>query len=506
MSTKAALISVYDKTGLEKFAQGLLLHGYSIVSTGGTAAFLKELHIPVRLVEDITNVIELLDGRVKTLHPAIFGGILARRNHPADVNTLSQLHYPLFDMVVVSLYPFSDALTKSLPQEQLLEYIDIGGVSLLRAAAKNFRDVLVVSDVLDYPKVLEHLTNPVNNFAIQHASKAFQLTASYDALIAQYFNQSNDVLFPQSLTLTYTLDDVLRYGENPHQQAAVYKEINASSPLLDASILHGKKLSYNNLRDAEAALQLLREFKKPTVVALKHLNPCGVSSKETLLEAWNEAFHADSISIYGGIVATNQMIDYQTALSMHSLCLEIIIAQGCELEALKLLQKKKNLRLLAINDFTTKNVVSSVSIEGGLLYQTSDTSAITFEDFELVSTQCPSPQEYIDLLFAIRIARHVKSNAIVIAKNETTLGIGAGQMNRVGAANIALTQANSKSIGSVLASDGFIPMVDTIHLAAKYGIKAIIQPGGSVNDKEVIEQCNAYNISMVFTKKRYFKH
>jgi phosphoribosylaminoimidazolecarboxamide formyltransferase / IMP cyclohydrolase len=251
---------------------------------------------------------------------------------------------------------------------------------------------------------------------------------------------------------------------------------------------------------------LLREFQKPTVVAIKHLNPCGVSSKETLLEAWNETYHADSTSIYGGIVATNQVIDYPTAFSMHSLFLEIIIAKGFDLEAKSLLQKKKNLRLLTYNDLTTKSYLSSVSIEGGLLYQTSDTSAITFNDFELVSTQSPSQQELTDLLFAIRIARHVKSNAIVIAKFETTLGIGAGQMNRVGAASIALAQANTKSVGSVLASDGFIPMVDTIHLAAQYGIKAIIQPGGSINDEEVIALCNHYNITMIFTKKRYFKH
>lgn len=503
---KTALLSVYDKTGIVELAKKLVAQGFNILSTGGTARVLEDSGVKVSLVESLTHYPEILDGRVKTLHPAIFGGILARRGHEKDCHTLTQKNLLLIDLVVVNLYPFAEMRNRKLSIEQLLDYIDIGGVSLLRAAAKNYLDVAVLTTPNDYEDFIEHVDNQDQNYRKQLAGKAFQVSAAYDAIIASTFLEANQIQFPSQLTLTYILDQIPRYGENPHQQAAVYRDPFQPSTLLDAPLLHGKKLSYNNLKDSETALQILRLFSKPTVVALKHQNPCAVSSKDTLFEAWMSVYEADPVSIYGGIVATNQVVTLEVASKMHELFLEIILAKGFEAEALALLKQKKNLRLLVIDDTQTPNQLQFTSLEGGLLCQSPDHIPLQWSSFEVKTHRTPTADEQRDLLFAFQVARHVKSNAIVVAKNETTVGIGAGQMNRVGAAKIALEQANNQIGGAVLASDGFIPMVDTIELAHQYGIQAIIQPGGSLHDQDVIDLCNHYKIAMVFTHSRHFKH
>jgi phosphoribosylaminoimidazolecarboxamide formyltransferase / IMP cyclohydrolase len=502
---KRALISVYDKTDIIPLVDQLIRLGYEIISTGGTSSILEQANIQVTRIESITSFPEILDGRVKTLHPSIFGGILARRDEVSDMNMLFNHHIEPIDLVIVNLYPFQRASKANLSEDEVIEMIDIGGVSLLRAAAKNYHHVTVITDPKDYHLFYEGVDIDLNSRR-KLAGKAFSHTASYDACIADHFNQVNDIQYPDILNLSYQKYDLPRYGENPHQSAAIYRKEMSPSTILDGKILHGKSLSYNNIKDAEAALHILKEYQKPTVVVVKHMNPCAVSSKDTLIDAWQSAYLADSVSIFGGIIATNQVIDLITAKELNRLFLEIIIAKGFDQDALQVLKQKKNLRIITYLDPIQSDDTEIVSIDGGILIQEKDKKDVDFSEFNVVTEQKPTEDEIKDLLFALRTVRHVKSNAIVLAKDETTIGIGAGQMNRIGATEISIKQAGIKAQGSVLASDGFLPMTDTVTSAYQVGITAIIQPGGSIADQEVIKLCNIYGIAMVFTQKRHFKH
>jgi phosphoribosylaminoimidazolecarboxamide formyltransferase / IMP cyclohydrolase len=507
MMTKRALISVYDKSNILSVATFLKDLEYEIISTGGTASYLETRGISVIRIEDLTGWNELLEGRVKTLSPILYAGILARRTQHSDMKTLESMEIQPIDLVIVNLYPFESLYKQGLRSNPLMEMVDIGGVSLIRAAAKNYPFVTVITDPKEYDELIRRLPEDDLKYRKELAGKAFSLTASYDSMIAHHFNQDNQIEFPELLTLSYHQVDTLRYGENPHQRASVYKDhFSKHSSVLDAKILHGKQLSYNNIRDTEAAIHLLNEFDLPTVVVIKHMNPCGVASKATLYEAWQSAHQADQVSIFGGVVATNQKIDLETAKSMQTVFLEIIIAKDYEEDALNLLKQKKNLRILIHERKEPVLRKEMVSIEGGMLLQDADQVDIDINSFRVVTERKPSIQEINDLLFAYKTVKHVKSNAIVIAKDEITRGVGAGQMNRVGAAEIALKQAGVFSKGAVLASDGFIPMIDTVILAYQHGITSIIQPGGSIADLEVIRTCHEYNIAMIFSQTRHFKH
>lgn len=509
---KQALISVSDKTGLIEFSKGLAELGIQIISTGGTARTLQEEGVSVIPISDVTQFPEILGGRVKTLHPTVHGGILAMRENDEHQQQLRNHKIEEIDLVVVNLYPFQETIAEpEVPFAEAIENIDIGGPTLVRAAAKNHRDVTVLVDPEDYKVVLEQLKengNTDEKTRFQLAAKAFRHTAAYDAVIANYFGEKLGKAFPEQLTLTYQRKQILRYGENPHQQAAFYREpFSTESTLAGAKQLQGKELSYNNINDASAALKLVREFTEPTVVAIKHMNPCGVAKGETLAEAFQSAYEADPVSIFGGILATNRPVDAKTAEKMNQIFLEIILAPDFEPEALEIFKQKKNLRLLQVD--SVKNQSSNwntISVDGGLLIQEEDQNQLTQKDCQIVTTQQPTVDEWEQLLFAWKVVKHVKSNAIVLVKDFRTIGVGAGQMNRVGAAEIAIRQAREKAVGSVLASDAFFPMQDTVQKAIEAGVKAIIQPGGSIRDQESIDLAEKHGIAMVFTGVRHFLH
>ncbi|SHF17408.1 phosphoribosylaminoimidazolecarboxamide formyltransferase / IMP cyclohydrolase [Seinonella peptonophila] len=512
MQIRRALISVSDKTGIVSFAQSLAEQGVEIISTGGTRRTLEEAEVPVISISDVTGFPEILDGRVKTLHPKVHGGLLAVRDLQTHQQQLQDQAITPIDLVCVNLYPFQQTIAKpDVDFAEAIENIDIGGPSMVRSAAKNHRYVTVVIDPNDYAFVIQQLKeNGGTDEALRRrlAAKAFGHTAAYDALIADYLNRQIDEPFPGQLTLTFQKQQELRYGENPHQQAAFYREPLAGEGLLaTCEQLQGKELSYNNISDANAALELVREFEQPTVVAVKHMNPCGVGSADTIVEAYRLAYDADPISIYGGIIATNQTVDDETAELMSQIFLEIIIAPEFTEEARQILTKKQNLRLLRLKgEVSTVQQHKVVSVGGGLLIQDVDQHEITREECQNATKRAPSKQEWADLLFAWKVVKHVKSNAIVLVKNGQTIGIGAGQMNRVGAAKIAIEQAGEQAKGAVLASDAFFPMKDTLEVAAAAGIRAIIQPGGSVRDQESIDEANKHDIAMVMTGIRHFKH
>ena len=514
-NVKRALISVSDKTGIVDFAWKLASLHVEIISTGGTSQLLKEAKIPVKNISEVTGFPEILDGRVKTLHPKIHGSLLARRDVSSHMEQLEENGIQPVDMVVVNLYPFQKTIENpEATVEEAIENIDIGGPSMLRSAAKNHQDVTVVTDPDDYERVYqEMLQHGTTSFETRRylAAKAFGHTAYYDSIIAGYFNQLLDNPFPDQLTLTFTKEKSLRYGENPHQKAAFYKKTFGfnNNTLATAKQLNGKELSYNNLNDANAALDLVREFKQPAVVAVKHMNPCGVGIGSNLYEAYQKAYEADPVSIFGGIVATNQTVDAKTAAEMKKIFLEIILAPAFTGEALQILKAKKNLRLLTVEEAgqAQSNVPLKLqSIGGGLLVQEEDLKGLDKEECKVVTDRAPTEEEWEQLLFAWKVVKHVKSNAIVLAKEFRTLGIGAGQMNRVGSAKIAIEQAKEASKGSVLASDAFFPMRDTVQTAAEAGVTAIIQPGGSIRDEESVEEANKHGIAMVFTGIRHFKH
>ena len=516
ISIKRALISVSDKEGIIEFAQFLQHLGVQIISTGGTYSHLKNANIDAIGVSDITHFPEIMNGRVKTMHPIIMGGILGRRDE--DVEIASQMDIEWIDLVVCNLYPFEETIQKhQVSEEEAIENIDIGGPSMIRAAAKNFAHVLISTHPNQYQKIMDEITKeggipyPMRR---EFASAAFSHTARYDALIQSYLTNTP---FPVELSLGFTLfesdgeNSTLRYGENPHQKAAVYK---ASLPhhkkdeisLLDALQLQGKHLSFNNLSDTWGAIETLREFKETTCVVVKHGTPCGVSSNPHPLVALKKAFEADSLSAFGSIIAMNTPCNEEMALYFSKLFIEVLIAPSFSDEALQILSNKKNLRVLQLeNTKAPKEILSGRFIGSDLLIQTKDVSVITKEDVECVTTTQVSEKDLEELLFAWRVVKHVKSNAIVTSYDTTTNGIGGGQVSRVDATEIALRKGGKKD-AIVLASDAFFPFKDSIEILKGHNIKAIIQPGGSIRDKEVIQACNELGIAMVFTHTRAFLH
>ena len=505
--TKRALISVSDKTNIVEFAKGLEKHGFEVISTGGTFTHLKNNGVSCISIEDVTHFPEILEGRVKTLHPKIHGGLLSKRGNELHNKHVAENNIEYIDLVCVNLYPFEATVKKEgVSEEEIIENIDIGGPSMLRSAAKNFNDVAVVTDINDYSKILEELEQGGISYETRRALaiKVFNTTASYDAAIANYFNKK-DNLIPERLTLSYKLQDSLRYGENPHQKAYHYvQDNNESYALQNAVQLHGKEMSYNNIQDASAALDILSEFDETTCVAVKHMNPCGVATGSSVFEAYSRAYEADPVSIFGGIVAVNGKVDKETAEKMHSIFLEIILATDYDEEALEILTKKKNLRIYKLSEKNNNHEQQIKSVRGGILVQ--DFNDKLADEYESVTEKKVDVTQQKDIEFGLKVVKHVKSNAIVVVKDRQTLGIGAGQMNRVGSCKIALEQAGEKARGAVLASDAFFPMRDSADLAADYGIAAIVQPGGSIRDQESIDACNEKGVAMVFSKTRHFKH
>ncbi|MBU6034451.1 bifunctional phosphoribosylaminoimidazolecarboxamide formyltransferase/IMP cyclohydrolase [Lactobacillus helveticus] len=512
---KRALVSVSDKTNLVPFVKGLVENHYEIISTGGTKKKLDEAGIKTISVEEITGFPEILDGRVKTLNPYIHGGLLAERDKPEHMKTLEKLNIHTIDLVCVNLYPFKQTIEKpNVELADAIENIDIGGPSLLRAASKNYASVTVVTDQADYDRVLKEITeNGDTNLKTRAelAAKVFRTTTAYDALIAEYLTKQTGLEDPEKLTLTYDLKQRMRYGENSHQKAWLYEDaLPKKFSILQAEQLHGKKLSYNNIKDADEALRAIREFQaEPTVVAMKHMNPCGIGRGKTLEEAWDRAYEADSISIFGGVIALNRKVDLATAKKMHKIFLEIVIAPGFDDDALAVLEKKKNIRLLQL-DFSHENEpvrYETVSVMGGLLMQEQDVLNENVADWKCVTDVKPTEQQLKTMMFALKAVKHTKSNAIVVANNERTLGVGAGQPNRIDSAKIAVKHAGEAIDNTaVMSSDAFFPFGDCVEYAGKHGIKAIVQPGGSVRDQESIEAANKYGIAMVFTGYRHFRH
>ncbi|NRO30598.1 Bifunctional purine biosynthesis protein PurH [Lactobacillus helveticus] len=512
---KRALVSVSDKTNLVPFVKRLVENHYEIISTGGTKKKLDEAGIKTISVEEITGFPEILDGRVKTLNPYIHGGLLAERDKPEHMKTLEKLNIHTIDLVCVNLYPFKQTIEKpNVELADAIENIDIGGPSLLRAASKNYASVTVVTDQADYDRVLKEITeNGDTNLKTRAelAAKVFRTTAAYDALIAEYLTKQTGLEDPEKLTLTYDLKQRMRYGENSHQKAWLYEDaLPKKFSILQAEQLHGKKLSYNNIKDADEALRAIREFQaEPTVVAMKHMNPCGIGRGKTLEEAWDRAYEADSISIFGGVIALNRQVDLATAKKMHKIFLEIVIAPGFDDDALAVLEKKKNIRLLQL-DFSHENEpvrYETVSVMGGLLMQEQDVLNENVADWKCVTDVKPTEQQLKTMMFALKAVKHTKSNAIVVANNERTLGVGAGQPNRIDSAKIAVKHAGEAIDNTaVMSSDAFFPFGDCVEYAGKHGIKAIVQPGGSVRDQESIESANKYGIAMVFTGYRHFRH
>ncbi|MDF8373413.1 bifunctional phosphoribosylaminoimidazolecarboxamide formyltransferase/IMP cyclohydrolase [Weissella paramesenteroides] len=508
--TKRALLSVSDKTGLLEFARQLITLDFEIISTGGTKKALEDGGLNVIGVEDITGFPEMLDGRVKTLHPKIHGGLLAKRHNSAHMAQLEEAGISPIDLVVVNLYPFKETIEKPETTEaDAIEQIDIGGPSMLRAAAKNFADVLSVVDTADYERVISFLEAGQEDFTFRKelATKVFQHTAAYDALIANYLTTEE---FPEKLTLTYEKQQSLRYGENSHQAAAFYRNPIPAKLSIITKQLHGKELSFNNLKDANAALNMVSEFEEPCVVAMKHMNPCGVGIADNIEQAWDEAYESDPMSIFGGIVAVNREIDAATAQKMHEIFLEIVIAPSFSAEALEILGKKKNIRLLQA-DLSHRDEAErfeTVTVSGGLLVQESDRQVEAVSDFKVVTKTQPTAEQLKALQFGQHVVKFVKSNAVVVTTATKTLGVGMGQPNRIDSTKIAIQKAMPKEgyEHAILASDAFFPMDDCVEYAAKHNIKAIVQPGGSIRDKDSIAMADKYGIAMVTTGVRHFRH
>ena len=510
--TKRALISVSNKEGVVDFAKALVEQGFEVLSTGGTHKLLSDNGVTVTAVDQVTNFPEILGGRVKTLNPMIHGGLLAKHDDAEHVAQMNEHGIEPIQVVCVNLYPFVETISKpNVTMDDAIENIDIGGPAMLRASAKNHQYVTVVVDHNDYATVLEELqAEGATTLETRRklAAKVFRHTAAYDSYISNYLTQATGEMYPENLTVTYELKQNLRYGENPHQQAAFYqKHLGSDFSLASATQLHGKELSYNNIQDGNAALQIVKEFEMPAAVAVKHMNPCGVGTGTTIEAAFDKAYAADPTSIFGGIIALNQEVDGATAAKLSEIFLEIIIAPAFSQEALDILMKKKNIRLLTIPfEQAKQDPFNVVSVEGGLLVQEPDRFGFADASIKVATDREPTEAEWEALKLGWAVVKHVKSNAIVVTDAQMTLGVGAGQMNRVGAAKIAFEQAGEKAQGAALASDAFFPMGDTVEAAAKAGITAIIQPGGSIKDQESIDMANKYNIAMVFTGVRHFKH
>ncbi len=520
---KRAIISLTDKTGVVEFARELDALGYEILSTGGTWKVINEAGIPVTQVSDITGFPECLDGRVKTLHPMIHAGILAMRSNPEHMAQIEKLGVTPIDIVAINLYAFKDTIMKpGVTREDAIEHIDIGGPTMLRAAAKNYQDVSVIVDPADYATVIDELkaNGKVSvDTNLKLAYKVFNHTAAYDTLIQSYLRvQTGMPIFPEKLSLTYEKVQDMRYGENPGQTAAFYKEIGNEfgGTLAAAEQLHGKELSYNNINDTNGALECLKEFDEPCVVAVKHANPCGVGVAKDIYSAYMNAYNADPVSIFGGIIACNRKVDAATAAEINKIFVEIVIAPDFDADALEILMAKKNIRLLKLPEISkpnTKEMLDMKRVAGGLLVQERDIGIYDDAELKVVTEKAPTEAEMADLKFAMKVVKHTKSNAIVLAKNGITTGIGPGQTNRITALELAIRYANdldgaekNRAAGSVMASDAFFPFPDCVEAAHKAGITAIIQPGGSIKDQESIDAANKYGIAMVFTGQRHFKH
>jgi phosphoribosylaminoimidazolecarboxamide formyltransferase / IMP cyclohydrolase len=505
-----ALLSVSNKTGLIDFAKQLVERfSFDIISSGGTAAALKEAGIAVTKVAEYTGTPEILGGRVKTLHPKIHGGILARKDLASDLADLEAQGIRGIDLVVVNLYPFSETISKpGVSLAEAIEQIDIGGPAMIRAAAKNFAYLTVLTNPQQYNNYLQALTDHGSappEFRQARALEAFTHTAAYDSAITAYLNTT--ALPATFLPPAGQLQQTLRYGENPHQPAAWYRTGSQPTGWAAALQLQGKELSYNNLVDLEAARQIVVEFTdQPAATIIKHNNPCGTALAETLLQAYEKAYAADDISAFGGIVALNREIDGPTATAMSKTFLECIVAPSCSAAAKEILAAKKNLRVLILADLAAGSPLQIKAIAGGYLVQTADDGVESTESWQVVTQRQPTPAELADLLFAWKVSKHVKSNAIVIAHQCVTIGVGAGQMNRVGSAQIALTQAGAAAQGAALASDGFFPFDDSVRSAAAAGIKSIVQPGGSMRDADSIAAADELGLAMVFTGQRHFLH
>ena len=509
-----ALISVSDKTGVVEFAKELVALGWEILSTSGTMKMLKEAGVPVTSVSDVTGFPEICDGRVKTLHPKIHGALLARRDIEDHMNQLKANGIEKIDLVCVNLYPFRETLAKpDVTMEDAVEHIDIGGPSMLRSAAKNWASVTVLVNPSDYATVISELKangNTTPETRLQLSAKAYTHTAEYDMAISAYMRAQAGL--SEKLFLEFEEKQALRYGENPHQEAKFYKSLNTVPySLATAEQLNGKELSYNNIQDANAALCIVREFSEPFCVGLKHMNPCGSAVGKDVVDAWQKTYEGDKTSIFGGIVAFNREVNLAVAELLKPIFLEIIMAPSFAPDALELLSSKKNLRLLKV-DMSSKGGVQKqyVSVNGGLLVQNQDIDTKKVVAEMCVTEAKPTAAQLADLDFGWHIVKHVKSNSIVIAKNGMTYGVGAGQMNRIGSAEIALKQASATLGGNlegcVMASDGFFPFDDCVDIAAQYGIKAIVQPGGSVRDEDSIKKANENGITMLMTGERHFKH
>ena len=513
MNIKRALISVSDKTGVVAFAKQLHSYGVEIISTGGTMKTLKEAGIPVRYVSEVTGFPEIMDGRVKTLNPYIHGGILAVRDNIAHIEAMEKHNIPGIDMVVVNLYPFRQTIERpDVSLEDAVENIDIGGPAMIRAASKNFKFVTVVVNPLRYDDILRQLAKEGNissEFRMALAKEAFNHTAEYDACIAGYLaEQLGEGQFADTIHLVYEKVQPLRYGENPQQQAAFYREKHVSqSGVANARQLHGKELSFNNIVDVESAYSIVAEFDKPAATIIKHTNPCGTGVGNDLNEAYGKAYRADPTSAFGGIVGLNREVDVVTAVQISKIFVEAVIAPAYTEDALAILSKKQNIRLLVAGALQSNCKQADIkTVSGGMLIQQRDMTVEARLDMKVVTKRQPTSDEWEQLMLAWKVVKHVKSNAIVVAGDDQTLGVGAGQMNRVGSAAIALHQAGEKTKGAVMSSDAFLPFRDTVDAAAKAGITAIIQPGGSMRDDESIQAADEQNIAMVFTGIRHFKH
>ncbi len=508
---KRALISVSDKAGVVDFAKALDKAGYEIISTGGTAEILKKEGLKVLQISDVTGFPECLDGRVKTLHPAVHAGLLYRRDLESHVKAVEELNINSIDLVAVNLYPFKQTVLRGCDLEEAVENIDIGGPTMLRSAAKNYRFVTVVVDPADYGEVIERINadSMDERYRMTLMYKVYAHTAVYDSMISAYLAAQLGIDKPQLLSIPFEKKMDLRYGENPDQSAAFYTEyMPVRGGLGEAEQLQGKELSFNNINDLSGAIGLLREFDEPCAVAVKHTNPCGVACGKDIYEAYSKAYDCDPVSIFGGIVALNRACDERTATKMTEIFLEIVAAPDFTPEALKVFEKKPNLRVMKMPDISVKSPAAKdyKRVYGGLLVQDVDSGLYKKENLTTVTDAQPSKADMEDMEFAYKVVKHVKSNAIVLAKNKQTVGIGAGQTNRIWAANQAIEHAGDRAKGAVLASDAFFPFSDCAEAAASAGISAIIQPGGSIRDNDSIELCNKRSLPMVFTGERHFKH
>src|SRR3954468_8322624 len=518
---RRALLSVSDKTGLAPFARALAGHGVALISTGGSARALREAGLAVSEVAEVTGFPEMLDGRVKTLHPAVHGGLLARRDRPDHLAALAEHGIAEIDLLVVNLYPFAATVASGADREDCIENIDIGGPARIRAAAKNHEFVAVVTDPADYDTVLGEIAGDggVSLALRRHlARKAYTLTAAYDAAISLWFAKDEGVAFPQTLVGAAELVEATRYGENPHQKAAFYRTGDPRPGVATARQLQGKELSYNNYADTDAAFELAAEFAEPAVAIIKHANPCGAALGANLKEAWDRALACDPVSAFGGIVAVNRPLDAAAARGITDIFTEVIIAPGASEDAIAIIGAKKNLRLLVTGGLPDPRAAGMIvkSVAGGLLGQSRDNAVVADMTLKVVTRRAPTNAELTDLTFAFRVAKHVKSNTIVYARDLATVGIGAGQMSRIDSARIAARKAEDAAkaaglsepltLGSVVASDAFFPFADGLLVAVEAGATAVIQPGGSVRDDEVIKAADDHGIAMVFTGTRHFRH